>query len=208
MNGAPANASSGTDSGSSAARISTACNTYGASAGGSNGRRADHVGRRPEWRLTHRPGAGRDIDAETDRVSRDDDVAVQHGGVDAVATDRLQGQFGGEIWLLDGVEDAALTAPGPVLGKAATGLAHEPHRSVRAAMAAGCQEERRDRHASRTLQAPNRRLTCGPCPRSESTILLSRNTASASSSSTRTTSPSSRPGSPNACRSADRRSAR
>jgi len=55
-------------------------------------------------------------------------IAREHGRVDAVATDRLQGQLGGEIWLLDGVEDAALTALGAVLGKTATGLSHEPHR--------------------------------------------------------------------------------
>ena len=60
-----------------------------------------------------------------------DDVAVQHGGVDAVAAHGLQGELGGEVRLLDGVEDAALAAHRPVLGKAATGLAHEPHRGVR-----------------------------------------------------------------------------
>ena len=106
----------------------------------------------PDRRLAHRAGAGGDIDAEPDRVGGNDDVAVQHGRVDAVAAHRLQGELGGEVRLLDGVEDAALAAHGPVLGKTATRLTHEPHRGVRATTAVGCQEERRDRHASRTLQ--------------------------------------------------------
>jgi hypothetical protein len=63
-------------------------------------------------------------------VRRHDDVAVEHGGVDAVPPNRLQRQFGGELRLFDRVEDAAVAAPGSVLRKAAPRLAHEPHRGV------------------------------------------------------------------------------
>ena len=63
--------------------------------------------------LGHRAGAGRDVDAEPDGVGGHDDVAVQHGGVDAVAAHRLQRDLGGQLGLLDGVEDRALAADAP-----------------------------------------------------------------------------------------------
>ena len=56
------------------------------------------------------PGAGRDVDAEADGVDRHDDVGVQDGGIDAVATDRLQGDLGGQVGLLDRLEDRAVAA--------------------------------------------------------------------------------------------------
>ena len=113
MNGAPANASSGTESGSSATRILTVCSTYGVSVSGSNGRRRSRSAGDAQRRLAHRSGAGGDVDAEPDRMGRHDDVAEQHRGVDAVPTHRLQGQLGGEVGLLDRVENAAVTSPLP-----------------------------------------------------------------------------------------------
>ena len=80
-----------------------------------------------------RPGRCRgDVDAEPGGVGRHDDVAVEHGGVDAVAVHRLQRDRRRQLGLLDGVEDRALAAHGAVLREAATGLAHEPHRRVAA----------------------------------------------------------------------------
>ena len=108
-------------------------------------------------RLAHRAGARRHVDTEPDSVGRHDDVAVEHSCVHAVPAHRLQGQFGGEIRLFDGVEDAALASPGPIFGKASACLAHEPHGSVRPTFAVGRQEEWRVRHACRTL--PVRRRT-------------------------------------------------
>src|SRR6185295_2616672 len=95
----------------------------------------------------------RDVDAEADGVRRHDDVAVEHGGVDAVPAYRLQRQFGGELRLFDRVENAAVAAPSPILGKAAPGLAHEPHRGVRRPLTVGCKDEWRVRHAGGTLSA-------------------------------------------------------
>ena len=80
---------------------------------------AVEVGRGAQ-RRARRPARCRgDVDAEADGVGRHDDVAVQHGGVDAVAAHRLQRDLGGQVGLLDGVEDRALAADGPVLGQAA-----------------------------------------------------------------------------------------
>ena len=88
-----------------------------------------------------RTGAGGDVDAEADGVNGHDDVGVQHGGVDAVAAHRLHRDLGGEVGLLDGVEDRARAAHRAVLRKAAPGLAHEPHRGVRHRLAACGQEQ-------------------------------------------------------------------
>ena len=65
------------------------------------------------------------------RAAGHDDVGVQHRGVDAVAAHRLQRDLGGESRAADGVEDRALAADRAVLGQAAPGLAHEPHRACR-----------------------------------------------------------------------------
>ena len=69
------------------------------------------------------PGAGRDVDAEADGVDRNDDVGVQHGGIDAVATNRLEGDLGGQLGLLDRLEDRAVAAnpPGTQAGCARPG---------------------------------------------------------------------------------------
>ena len=109
------------------------------------------VGRRPQRALGHRPGTGRDVDAEPDGMRRHDDVAVEHRRVDAVAPHRLQRDLGGELGLLDGVEDRALTAHGPVLGQAAAGLAHEPHRGVAAVQSAGSPAAARRKVAARWI---------------------------------------------------------
>ena len=51
------------------------------------------VGAGAERLIGHRPKAGLDVDAETNGMRRDHDVAVEHGSVDAVALDRLQRDF-------------------------------------------------------------------------------------------------------------------
>ncbi len=69
----------------------------------------------------HRSGARRHVDAEPDGVRCHDDVAEQHRGVDAVAADGLQGDLGGELGLLDGVEDRY-----PLRGSGGTRAASAP----------------------------------------------------------------------------------
>ena len=78
----------------------------------------------------HRARAWRNVDAETDGMRRDHDVAVEHGSVDPVAAHRLQRDLGCQVGPLDGVEDAAGSAHSAVLGQASSGLAHEPDRRV------------------------------------------------------------------------------
>ena len=98
-----------------------------------------------------RAGAGCDIDTEPDGMGRDHDVAVQHRRVDAIASDRLHCQLGGQFGHLDGVENASLAAQCSVLGQAAAGLTHEPHGSV-SGRAAECRvEEGGRRHRLGTL---------------------------------------------------------
>ena len=80
--------------------------------------------------IGNRAGAGCDIDSEAHGVRRHDDVAVQNGGVDSVAANRLQRDLGGQVRLFDRLKNAAVATDGLVFGETATGLAHEPHRSV------------------------------------------------------------------------------
>ena len=154
MNGAPAKASSGTSAaelGGDEARRSRRrrrCRRARAGAGGRGrpGERSGSVG--------DRPGAGRDVDAEADGVGRHDDVAVEHGGVDAVAAHRLQRDLGGQLGPLDGVEDRALAADRPVLGQAAPGLAGRTRRCGSCARpAAACPSTGRSAATGRILDA-------------------------------------------------------
>ena len=102
---------------------------------------AVEVGGPPERLGDDRSGAGGDVDAEADGVGRDHDVAVEDGGVDAVAAHRLERDLRRQLGPLDGVEDAALAPDGAVLGQRPPGLAHEPHRCPRGGTAgAGGQE--------------------------------------------------------------------
>ena len=103
---------------------------------------AVEIGRRPEGTVCHRAGAGCDVDAETDGVHRHDDVAVEHGGVHPVPAHGLQGDLGRDLGSGDRVEDRTRSAHGPVLGQAAAGLTHEPHRGVRPVAAARSSQER------------------------------------------------------------------
>ena len=90
---------------------------------------------RPERVLGDRTGAGSDVDAESDGMRCHDDVAVEHGGVDAVAAHGLHRDLGGERRLLDRIEDRTVAANRSVLGQRSPGLAHEPHRRVVSAAA-------------------------------------------------------------------------
>ena len=65
-------------------------------------------------------------------------VLLDAAGADigAVAVDGLAGQLGHQLWLGDGVEDAARAAGGPILRQRPASLAHEPHRHVGNALAA------------------------------------------------------------------------
>ncbi len=90
----------------------------------------------------HRPRPRGHVDAEPDGGHRDHDVGEEDGGVGAVAVHRLPGQFGDQLGPGDGVEDAARSPCGPVLGKRPAGLAHEPHRHPIDGQAAAGPDER------------------------------------------------------------------
>jgi len=82
----------------------------------------------PAHRASHdRAGPGDHVDAEPDRVQRDDDVGEDDGGVDAVAADRLERRLAGERRIGDGLKDRAAASERPVLGERPARLAHEPH---------------------------------------------------------------------------------
>jgi hypothetical protein len=92
---------------------------------------------------TFRDGSGTrsDVDAESHRVRGDDDVAVEHRGVDAVTPNGLQRDLSGKLRPLDRVEDRPVATDRPVLGERASRLAHEPDRGVVAATTVGGVEE-------------------------------------------------------------------
>ena len=84
-----------------------------------DGERAEavEVGPAAQRPLGDGTGAGRDVDPEPHGVRRHDDVAEQHGRVDAVAPDRLERDLRRHVRALDRVEDRTLAADGPVLGQ-------------------------------------------------------------------------------------------
>ena len=110
---------------------------------GLEGPEAVEIGTRTKGLLGDGTGTGGHIDPEADRMGRDDDVAEQHGGIDAVALHRLQGDRRGQLGLSDRVEDRSLTAQGAVFGEAPARLTHEPHRRMGAVVAACCSQEGR-----------------------------------------------------------------
>ena len=73
------------------------------------------------------PDAGPDLDAEADRVQREDDVREQDRGVDAVPADGLHRDLGGDRGVVAELEQASGAAQRAVLGQRAAGLPHEPH---------------------------------------------------------------------------------
>ena len=95
-----------------------------------------------------RPGARRHVDAETDGVRGHDDVAVQHGCVDAIAAHRLQRDLGRDVGSLDRVENRPFATHTAVLGERPSRLTHEPHRCVARRAAVGGVEERARGRAS------------------------------------------------------------
>ena len=84
-----------------------------------DGERAEpvEIGPRAQRLLGDGTGAGRHVDPEPHGVRRDDDVAEQHGRVDAVPPDRLHRDLRRHVRAFDGVEDRPLAAHGAVLGQ-------------------------------------------------------------------------------------------
>ena len=60
----------------------------------------------------------------------DHDVAKEDRSINSVTLNWLQGNFGSQIGLLDGLKNASISTYGFVFGETAPGLAHEPHRRV------------------------------------------------------------------------------
>ena len=78
-------------------------------------------------RLVHdRPAAGDDFDADAGGLEGHDDVGEEDGGVDVVATDGLEGDFGQQLRHEAGVEHGDAFAGLFVFGQGAACLAHEP----------------------------------------------------------------------------------
>ena len=72
------------------------------------------------------PTPAPDLDAEADRVQREDDVREQDRRVHAVPADRLHRDLGGDRGVVAELEQAPGAAQGAVLGQRAAGLPHEP----------------------------------------------------------------------------------
>ncbi len=89
-----------------------------------------------------RPFAIDEIQAEAHRVRHGQDVGKQDGGVERIAVDRLQRDFGGVIGIGGQPhEGAGALAGGAVFRQVAAGLAHQPQRRVVGRLAqAGAQE--------------------------------------------------------------------
>ena len=83
--------------------------------------RADRVG-------DHGSDVGNDVQVDAGAAQRHDDVGEQDGGVHLVPADGLQGDFADQLGVEAGVEHPVPAAQRAVLGQAAAGLAHEPHR--------------------------------------------------------------------------------
>ncbi|KIF84001.1 hypothetical protein TSA66_01250, partial [Noviherbaspirillum autotrophicum] len=72
-----------------------------------------------------------EIQAQAHGVGHGEDVGKQDGGVQRVAVQRLQGDFGGVVGAFcQAQEGAGALAGGAVLGQVASCLAHQPQRRV------------------------------------------------------------------------------
>ena len=99
------------------------------------------IGTCAQWMLGDRACTWGNVNTESHGMRWNDDVGIQHCGIYAVATHRLQGELGSELWLLDGLQNASFTTNLSVFGQTATGLAHKPHWSVRGRLATcGCKK--------------------------------------------------------------------
>ena len=115
--------------------------------------------------VAHRRGkarafALRERQAQAHGVGHGQDVAEQDGGVQRVALQRLQRDFGGVVHVGGQAHEAAgLGARGAVFGQVAAGLAHQPHAGCGRWPGAG-------RRAGRCRFAGGRRRRCGlnSCP--------------------------------------------
>ena len=110
------------------------------------GERVD-VGGRADGRAHDGAGAGDDVDVDPGRVQRHDDVAVEHGGVDAVAAHGLQGDLGDELRGAAGLEHRRRPAGLLVLRQRAPRLAHEPHGRALDGLASGGADQVGGAHA-------------------------------------------------------------
>jgi len=84
------------------------------------------VGPRASRLGEHGPDARGDLDVDSRQAERDNDVAEEDRGVNAVPPDRLERDLGGERRGEAGLEHPGARAGRPVLGKGAPGLTHEP----------------------------------------------------------------------------------
>jgi hypothetical protein len=109
---------------------------------GIDGRDPVHIGCRAHRIREHRAASGLDLDVDAGEAQRDDDVAEEHRGVDAMTTDRLQGDLGGQIGGEAGVQHPGADPQLAVLGQRPAGLTHEPHRGVFGADAGEGAQER------------------------------------------------------------------
>ena len=89
------------------------------------------VGGGPDRMVHHRADARPNVDPNSDRAQRDDDVAEEDRRVHVVPADRLQGDFGDEVGIGEGVQHLLVGPQRPVLGQRPARHAHVPDRCIR-----------------------------------------------------------------------------
>ena len=102
--------------------------------------------------LDHRPDALDELHPDAHAEHRGHDVREQHRRVDVVAVHRLQRHLGAELGRAGDLEEAVTLADGPVLGKAAARLAHEPHRGALDSFTAERAHEKRGHDEARVAR--------------------------------------------------------
>jgi hypothetical protein len=71
----------------------------------------------------------------------DENVAENDGGIEVEASQRLQGDFGGEFGSLDKLDKGVFLLENAIFGQSATGLSHQPNgRAIDGFATGGCKE--------------------------------------------------------------------
>jgi hypothetical protein len=101
------------------------------------------VGFIADWALDLRPFALDEVEGQSHRLERQEQIREENGGVDVDAADRLKGHRGREIRMAADVQQRVTLAQRAVLGHVPPSLTHEPDRGrVHRLAPAGFQESR------------------------------------------------------------------
>ena len=118
--------------------------------------KAGKVASRTKRGRSYWTSSGCNIDTETNSMCWHDNVGVENCRINVVTSNRLQCEFRCKFWLLDCVKDAAFAAQCFVFRKTASGLAHEPDRSVCGLLTAGGGKKGVIREAGHEMVVPLR----------------------------------------------------